>query len=226
MSQRISSAKAAVVDVATGSLRGFRLAADDKSGQLTLAYLGGALARGVTLSSSECQSSVIRCRASIHLTELSFISSFAAVFLPLLISHFFYVTDPTACPPPTPGIPPSELKKTCRQAYTLTSAQSGVLQTVALIVAPIVGLLSDRVGHALTLQVGSFAALAGFLMYGVALPGEGDPRRGTAWGAAVLLGIVRIDGDERQIESPQLILPFPVSPTCRPKSPASFPPSH
>lgn len=52
-SQRISSAKAAVVDVATGSLRGFRLAADDKSGQLTLAYLGGALARGVTLSSSE-----------------------------------------------------------------------------------------------------------------------------------------------------------------------------
>lgn len=121
------------------------------------------------------------------------------MFLPLLISHFFYVTDPTACPPPTPGIPSSELKKTCRQAYTLTSAQSGVLQTVALIVAPIVGLLSDRVGHALTLQVGSLAALAGFLMYGVALPGEGDPRSGTAWGAAVLLGIVRIDGDERQI---------------------------
>lgn len=121
------------------------------------------------------------------------LSNHSAVFLPLLISHYFYTTNPALCPPPatsTPSLPPSELKRTCKQAYTLTSAQSGVLQTVALILAPVVGLASDALGAEAVLGAGAFLGLGAFLVYSVGLPGEGDPRVPRAWLAACVLGVV------------------------------------
>lgn len=196
-----------VVDVGARSLDGFKLAGRDKTGRVALAYLGGALARGVTIGSSESarqrkgkESALTVNVASPTDTVVSTLfysfplhPSHSAVFLPLLISHYFYTTNPALCPPPSPGtpsLPPSELKRTCKQAYTLTSAQSGVLQTVALILAPFVGLASDALGAEAVLGGGAFLGLGAFLVYGVGLPGEGDPRVPRAWVAACILGVV------------------------------------
>lgn len=49
----LASAGETVVDVGARSLDGFRLAGKDKTGRVALAYLGGALARGVTIGTSE-----------------------------------------------------------------------------------------------------------------------------------------------------------------------------
>lgn len=147
-------------------LAGFRMAAQDRTGKLYLAYLSGALARGITIAST--------------------------LFLPLLIAHYFYLVDPSLCPPPASGTPPSEIKRTCRKAYSITSAQSGILQTVALLLSPLVGLGVDSLGSPRVILVGSLSGFLGFLLYGVGLPGQGDPRAAQAWIAAVLLGICQI----------------------------------
>ncbi|CAO1636692.1 unnamed protein product [Parajaminaea phylloscopi] len=164
-------------------LAGFRLAASDSTWTLSLAYLAGALARCVTIAST--------------------------LFLPLFIAHHFYIVDPTLCPPPASNhLPPSELKKTCRRAYTLTAAQGGLLQTVALVASPLVGLAADRdfrrqnragQGAVWVLAVGAACGLAGFGILAFALPAtggssarEGDPTAPQAWVAAVLLGLCQI----------------------------------
>lgn len=166
----------------TSIFGGFYLAFADSTGSLWLAYLSGALARCVTIAST--------------------------LFLPLFIAHHFYVVDPTLCPPPASNhLPPSELKKTCRRAYTLTAAQTGVLQTVALVASPLVGFALDRVGRNRSPFAGAIAVLlaaslcgiAGFGTYAFGLPAvgglssrEGDPTAVQAWIAATLLGICQI----------------------------------
>lgn len=168
--QSVGAARAAMrlslMDLSHGLFNGFKLAWHDSSGKLALAYVGGGLARGVTIAST--------------------------VFLPLLIAHYFYTTDPTLCPPPSRDLPPSDLKRTCRRAYTLTAAQSGILQTSALVCAPLVGIATDRFGGHVVLGLGAALGFGAFLVYGAFLPGEGDPRVAQAWIAAVLLGATQI----------------------------------
>lgn len=137
-------------------LRGFSLALHSPT--LLLSYLGGSLARSLTLSST--------------------------LFLPLYIAHHFYVSRPDLChPPPEDGGPP--LKETCRQAYILASAQSGVLQTMCLIAAPIAGWACDSLASPeVVLLTASLAAALGFGGYA----GVSDPQRGTAWATAALVG--------------------------------------
>lgn len=164
-------------------LSGFHLASSDSSKTLWLAYVAGSLARCVTVAST--------------------------LFLPLFIAHHFYIVDPTLCPPPASNhLPPSKLRKTCKRAYTLTAAQGGLLQTVALVASPLVGLAADRKGSGqkgpfagpiVVIIAGALCGMVGFGIYAFALPTTGvsssrevDPTATQAWIAAALLGICQI----------------------------------
>lgn len=114
-----------------------------------------------------------------------------AVFVPLLVTRFYY-TSGLCSTLPSPDIPPSELKRTCRQAFALASALSGVIQLCALLLSPVAGLACDALSAPVTLLITSALGTASFLALGVGLPGEGDPRAPIAWVAAVGIGACQI----------------------------------
>ena len=147
----------------SGIFSGFRLAQTDSS--LQLAYLSGGLARGCTIATT--------------------------VFIPLLVTHFFY-TSGLCSTLPSPDVPPSELKRTCRQAFTVASILSGVIQLIALLLSPVVGYLCEALSPAITLLIATFVGTASFLAIGLGLPGDGDPRGAVAWVAAVGIGFCQI----------------------------------
>lgn len=152
-----------VFQLARGSIAGFSLAS--RNMDLTLAYIGGGLARACTIATT--------------------------VFVPLLVTRFFY-TSGLCTDLDTPDVPAEELKRRCRQAFTVASILSGVIQLVALVMAPLVGWLCDTYSpaHALltTTSIGTFA----FLTMALGLPDGGDPKSGQAYIAAVGIGICQI----------------------------------
>lgn len=162
-SARANTIKLKVVRLSRGMIDGFTLVRQDK--QLALAYLGGALARACTIATT--------------------------VFVPLLVTRFYYNSGRCATLP-TPDLPPSELKKACREAFTTASILSGVIQLLALILAPLAGQLCDSISPAFSLLLGSSAGTAGFLTIALGPPNDGDPRSTTAFVAAAGIGLCQI----------------------------------
>lgn len=86
--------------------------------RITLAYVGGFVARASTVAIS--------------------------LFIPLYINTFFISNG--FCQG-SPHDPSPELKEECRAAYMLSSMLTGVAQLVALICAPVFGYMSHRMGR-------------------------------------------------------------------------------
>ncbi|UZJ51422.1 hypothetical protein CBS101457_000742 [Exobasidium rhododendri] len=147
----------------SGIFAGFQLAGKDSS--LSLGYLSGGLARACTIATT--------------------------VFIPLLVTKFFYSSG-LCSTLPSPDIPPSELKRTCRQAFTVASILSGVVQLIALLLSPLVGYMCEALSPAWTLFIATSIGTASFLILGLALPNNGDPRSPVAWVAAVGIGFCQI----------------------------------
>lgn len=154
---------AGVRKLANGILAGFRLARKD--GNLPLAYIGGGLARASTIATT--------------------------VFIPVLVTRFFYSSG-LCSDLSTPDVPSEELKKRCRQAFTVASILSGVIQLVALLLAPLIGYLCDAFTPSGTLFLVSSVGAISYLVIGTALPNDGDPRTPIAWVAAVGIGFAQI----------------------------------
>ncbi|PWN34888.1 MFS general substrate transporter [Meira miltonrushii] len=152
-----------VQKLAKGVLAGFRLAGKD--GNLPLAYIGGGLARASTIATT--------------------------VFIPVLVTRFFYSSG-LCSDLSTPDVPNEELKKRCRQAFTVASILSGVIQLVALLLAPLIGYLCDAFTPSSTLFLVSLVGTISYLVMGTALPNDGDPRTPVAWVAAVGIGFAQI----------------------------------
>jgi MFS family permease len=146
-----------------GILAGFRLAGKD--GNLPLAYIGGGLARASTIATT--------------------------VFIPVLVTRFFYSSG-LCSDLSTPDVPSEELKRRCRQAFTVASILSGVIQLVALLLAPLIGYLCDAFTPSRTLFFVSLIGTISYLVMGTALPNDGDPRTPVAWVAAVGIGFAQI----------------------------------
>lgn len=149
--------------LANGVLAGFKLAGKD--GNLPLAYIGGGLARASTIATT--------------------------VFIPVLVTRFFYSSG-LCSDLSTPDVPNEELKKRCRQAFTVASILSGVIQLVALLLAPLIGYLCDAFTPSFTLFFVSLVGTISYLVMGTALPNDGDPRTPIAWVAAVGIGFAQI----------------------------------
>lgn len=147
----------------TGIFAGFGLAKSDLS--LSLGYLSGGLARACTIATT--------------------------VFVPILVTRFFY-TSGLCSTLPSPDIPPSELKRSCRQAFTVASILSGVIQLIALLLSPLIGYMCEALTPAMTILIATSLGTASFLVLGLALPNDGDPRSAIAWIAAVGIGFCQI----------------------------------
>jgi hypothetical protein len=147
----------------TGIFAGFGLAREDLS--LTLGYLSGGLARACTIATT--------------------------VFIPILVTRFFY-TSGLCSTLPSPDVPPSELKRSCRQAFTIASILSGVIQLIALLLSPLIGYLCEALSPAITICIATTIGTASFLVLGVALPNDGDPRSPIAWIAGIGIGFCQI----------------------------------
>lgn len=162
---RLSQVKTSALTLAKGTLSGFNLASQDS--ELVLAYLGGGLARSATIGTT--------------------------VFVPLVIARYFYHSGRCPILPPDDSTP-DELKRICREAYSLASALSGVIQLFALLLAPLIGYLSDAVSPVITLGSTSLVGTIAFAILGISLSGEGsgDPRSPLAWISAVCVGICQI----------------------------------
>lgn len=152
-----------VTRLCRGTMAGFSLAS--READLPLAYLGGALARACTIATT--------------------------VFVPLLVTRYFY-TSGQCDDLPTPDVPADELKRRCRQAFTVASILSGVIQLVALLLAPLIGWVCDVQTPARALLGSTLIGTAAFLTMGTALPHDGDPRTVPAWIAAVGIGLCQI----------------------------------
>jgi hypothetical protein len=146
-----------------GIFAGFGLAQNDLS--LSLGYLSGGLARACTIATT--------------------------VFIPILVTRFFY-TSGLCSTLPSPDIPPSELKRSCRQAFTVASILSGVIQLIALLLSPLVGFMCEALTPAMTILIATTIGTASFLVLSLALPNDGDPRSAIAWVAAVGIGFCQI----------------------------------
>lgn len=149
--------------LAKGIFAGFRLAGKDSN--LPLAYIGGGLARASTIATT--------------------------VFIPVLVTRFFYSSG-LCSDLSTPDVPNEELKRRCRQAFTVASILSGVIQLVALLLAPLIGYLCDAFTPSATLFFVSLVGTISYLVMGTALPNDGDPRTPIAWVAAIGIGFAQI----------------------------------
>ncbi|EPQ32250.1 uncharacterized protein PFL1_00447 [Pseudozyma flocculosa PF-1] len=112
--------------------------------ELRMAYLGGALARACTIGTT--------------------------AFLPLLIAQHYYTSglcNTLPSPDPRAPLPPDEIKKLCRQAFTATAILGGTIQLTALMLSPIIGLLCDWLTPTVTLSLTSASGAAGFLLLGL-----------------------------------------------------------
>lgn len=152
-----------VVRLGLGIVAGFALAFRDVN--LLLAYIGSALARASTIATT--------------------------VFVPLLVTRFFYSSG-LCTDLPTPDVPTDELKRRCRQAFTVASILSGVIQLMALLLAPLVGYLCDVRSPAQALFYASFLGTISYLVMAIGLPHDGDPRGPLAWISAVGIGFAQI----------------------------------
>lgn len=146
-----------------GIFRGFQLAGHNDT--LSLAYAGSALARASTIATT--------------------------VFIPLLVTRFFYSTGQCSGLPNS-DVPPEELKKLCRQAFTVASILSGVAQLTALLAAPLFGLLCDAKSAAKALLLSSLIGATAYTVIATALPHDGDPRGPVAIVAAMGMGLGQI----------------------------------
>ena len=124
--------------------------------ELRMAYLGGALARAFTIATT--------------------------AFLPLLIAHHYYTSGlcrNLPSPDPNSPLPPDSLKQLCRRAFTATSIVGGTTQLAALLFAPLIGFMCDRITPTLTLALTSSIGAAGLVVLGVGTGGNvADPRTG------------------------------------------------
>lgn len=162
---RLTRLRTSTTTLIKGTLSGFSLASNDA--ELVLAYLGGSLARAATIGTT--------------------------VFVPLIVARFFYHSGKCPSLPPDDSSP-DELKRICREAYSLASVLSGVIQLASLSLAPLFGYLSDLASPVQVLGFTSLLGTVAFCVLGINLSGEGsgDPRSILAFSSAIAVGICQI----------------------------------
>lgn len=138
---------------------------------------------------------------------LGFASSFASraqttvtnAFLPLLIERYF--SKYHLCDASLDQSLPQNGRQSCRKAYLLASALTGVVQLLSLVLSPLVGFiassesLSRRTRHpqACLLAIACMIGATAFL--GLSrLPHDGDPRSPLTWISASGIGVAQAAG--------------------------------
>ncbi|GAA5908548.1 hypothetical protein JCM8208_002661 [Rhodotorula glutinis] len=133
---------------------------------------------------------------------LSFAASFASraqaivvtAYIPLLANRYFL--DHDLCDSVTLV---SSTHDSCRQAYVRSSILTGVVQLLALLLSPLVGLVSSSTRlstshpQALALALAFTLGAASFVGFAF-LPHDGDPRAGVSWIYVVGLGVAQAAG--------------------------------
>ncbi|GAA5985695.1 hypothetical protein JCM10908_007076 [Rhodotorula pacifica] len=164
--------KVAVREVGNKLVEGFRLGAKD--GNIALGYASSFASRAQTTVTN--------------------------AFLPLLIERYFskyHLCDT----PPDSLLPPRVDRDSCRRAYILASALTGIVQLLSLVLSPLVGYLASspttsrltRHPHAALLGSASLVGVVAFVGYST-LPRDGDPRSGLTWVYASGVGVAQAAG--------------------------------
>lgn len=113
-----------------------------------------------------------------------------SLFIPLYVNAYFISSGLCS---DTPGSSPHDIKESCKRAYTIAAALTGVSQLVALLCAPLFGTVDGRFRKFNAALV--LAALSGVLGY-ILFPrvGNPDPKTGggSVFAVVALLGISQI----------------------------------
>ncbi|GAA5868495.1 hypothetical protein JCM3774_005397 [Rhodotorula dairenensis] len=178
------SFKAAMRETGAKLIRGFKLGAQD--GNIAVGYASSFASRAQTTVTN--------------------------AFLPLLIERYFSKYHLCDVEPTNPLGSPTQVldRDSCRRAYLLASALTGVVQLLSLVLSPVVGYAASssslmattttpmtiraaRHPQAAVLGLASLIGAVSFVGYS-ALPHDGDPRSGLAWVYATGVGIAQAAG--------------------------------
>ncbi|KAH3667066.1 hypothetical protein WICMUC_005413 [Wickerhamomyces mucosus] len=130
-----------------------------KDHRISLAYLGAFVARSMTVANT--------------------------VFIPLWIYNYFLETG--KCSIPQNGS--SDLiKDSCRDAYINAAILVGIINTIALIMAPLIGVLTDRLGNKKSIKLVSFLGSIGSIGFALIE----DPTRPLTFFFGIFIGTAQI----------------------------------
>lgn len=114
-----------------------------------------------------------------------------SLFIPLYVNAYFISSG--LCKD-TPGKAPSDIKEQCKRAYTVAAMLTGVSQLVALICAPLFGILDGKFGrYNAPLLISSLAGVIGYVLFArVKNPDPKNGGSGSIFAIVALLGISQI----------------------------------